>query len=265
MSGGLARLVPNLLALALSGRASPRAFAAAFKLCGRRLERRWPFMPKASGKELNLGFDDVLEFQLARATEFVALVIGAYDGVANDPASKFIRSHVRKAVFVEPQPGPFQRLRASMQDCHGVDLVNAAIDEESSTREFFTVPSGIAELPAWTEQLGSFDRDHLLKHEERAPGLSQHIVTLIVPTLSFADLLDQFAITRLDLLQIDAEGMDAKLLGWFPFHRLKPAIVYYENAHMSRGDREAVRARLMTMGYTFCEQPDSLDDIALLF
>jgi len=265
MSGTMARLVPNLLTIALSGRASSRAFAAAFKLCGRRLERRWPFIPNASGKDLNLGFDDVLEFQRARSSEFVALVVGAYDGVANDPASEFIRSYVHKAVFVEPQPRPFKRLQASMQGCPGVNLVNAAVDEASSIRQFFTVPSGIAGLPAWTEQLGSFDRDHLLKHEDRAPGLSQHIVTLNVPTLSFADLLDQFAITGLDLLQIDAEGMDAKLLGWFPFHRMKPTIVYYENAHMSSSEHEAVRARLRAMGYTFCEQPDSLDDIALQF
>ena len=174
MSGDFLRLTANLARMAFSSRSSRKAIAAAFKVCGHRLETRWPLLPKATGKDLNLSFDDLLAFQWARAGEFSALVVGAYDGVANDPASEFIRVHGARAVFVEPQPGPFGRLRGSMAGYPRVDLVNAAIDRKSGSREFFTVPSGIVGLPAWSEQLGSFDRAHLLKHEDRAPGLASH-------------------------------------------------------------------------------------------
>ena len=265
MSADLLRLTANLARMAFSSNSSRKAIAAAFKVCGHRLETRWPFLSKAAGKDLNLSFDDLLAFQWARAGEFSALVVGAYDGVANDPASEFIRVRGARAVFVEPQPAPFERLRGSMADYPRVQLVNAAIDQTSSSREFFTVPSGIAGLPSWTEQLGSFDRAHLLKHEDRAPGLAQHIVTLTVPTLSFADVLDRFAFTALDLLQIDAEGMDAQLLAWFPFERLKPALLYYETVHMTSADHAAVTNRLTKMGYRVFTSESPTDDMAVLF
>ena len=99
-AGLVIRLMRNLVVIALFGRPAPRAFAAAVKLCGRRLERRWPFLPKAEGKALNLRFEDLLEFQYARSPDFVALVVGAFDGVTNDPGGGFIRRNKCRAVFV---------------------------------------------------------------------------------------------------------------------------------------------------------------------
>lgn len=250
--------------MALSGHATRRAVAAAFKLCGRRLERRWPFFPRADRKDLNFSFDDLLEFQHARSRDFSALIVGAFDGVANDSASNFIRAHNCRAIFVEPQPAPFERLRASMRGLTRVTLLNAAVDENAGEREFYTVDAVHGELPAWTEQLGSFDRNHLLKHEDRAPGLSACIVALNVPTVSFADIIRRYDLQKLDLLQIDAEGMDAKLLGWFPFETVRPNLVYFENAHMSSLEHESVRLRLQRFGYTFCEHEEALDDMAVL-
>lgn len=264
MSPGVLHLAKNLMAMAVSGHPSRRAVAAAFKLSGRRLERRWPFFPKAARSDLNFGFDDLLEFQRARTNNFSALIVGAYDGVANDPASDFIRTHDSRAVFVEPQPAPFERLRKSMQGVSRVTLINAAVDERTDSREFYTVSAADGVLPAWTEQLGSFDRNHLLKHEDRAPGLAERIVILQVPTLTFSDILHSYELTKLDLLQIDAEGMDAKLLGWFPFETLRPGLVYFENAHMTQDEHQSARSRLSKLGYTFCEPEGSLDDMAVL-
>jgi FkbM family methyltransferase len=251
--------------MALTGRPSRRAIAAAVKLCGRRLERRWPFFPKAEGKALNLGFNDLLAFQYARSRNFSALVVGAFDGVENDPASQFIRTHQCRALFVEPQPGPFRRLRESMHGHAGVETLNAAIDEMSGSRDIYCIPPGIEGLPAWTEQLASFRREHLQNHEDRAPGLSRHIVALNVQTLSFDDLLGKYQLQTLDLLQIDAEGADAQLLAWFPFHRVKPAVLHYETAHMSSVEHQSVKQRLKELGYTVLVSDSPTDDMAVLF
>jgi FkbM family methyltransferase len=260
------RLVHNLGAIALSGHLpSRRALAAMVKLCGRRLERRWPFLPKAEGKDLNLGFQDFLELQYARSREFTALVIGAFDGMANDPTGEFIRRRRCRAVFVEPQPGPFNRLREHMGSCQNVMLLNAAVDEVSGVHDMYCIPPGIEGLPGWTEQLASFQKDHLLKHEDRAPGLSQHIQALQVPTISFNDLLDRYGLKGLDVLQIDAEGMDAQLLAWFPFERIKPAVLHYETAHMTSHEQSRVRQRLSGLGYTLRVSDCPTDDMAICF
>src|SRR6478672_180964 len=105
----LRSVIASFSAMAVSGRVpSRRAVAAIAKLCGRRLTRRWPFLPRADEENLNLEFNDFLELQYARSRNFVALVVGAFDGVVNDPTSQFIRKHHCGAILVEPQPEPFK-------------------------------------------------------------------------------------------------------------------------------------------------------------
>jgi FkbM family methyltransferase len=206
-----------------------------------------------------------LELQYARSRNFVALVVGAFDGVENDPTSEFIRKRRCGAILVEPQPEPFERLRENMRGRNNIILINAAIDEVSGSRDIYCVSVGTDELPSWAEQLASFRREHILNHEDRAPGVSKHLITRKVPTLSFKDLLDQHGVESIDLLQIDAEGMDAQLLAWFPFERTRPALLHYETAHMSAEEQRVVRNRLKGLGYIIRNSGSPTDDMAILF
>ena len=251
--------------LPLSGHIpSKRALAAIAKLNGRRLEKRWPFLPKSEGRGLNLGFEDLLEFQYARSRHFFIISVGAYDGLENDPISRFIRSHDCHGILLEPQPGAFKRLCNNYKDFPNFELLNAAVDQVSGFREIYYVPAGIEELPAWAEQLASFHIEHLLKHVEKAPDLAKHIRQQIIQTISFEDLLGQSATDAIDVLQIDAEGMDAQLLIWFPFERIRPSVLHYETAHMSPAELLEVRARLQGFGYIVYEADAPTDDMAVL-
>jgi FkbM family methyltransferase len=170
-----------------------------------------------------------------------------------------------RAIFVEPQPTAFERLRTNWQGREQVAFFNAAIDCQSGTRTFYCVSPGIAELPRWTEQLGSFELKHLLKHQDQAPGLSQHIVSIRVPTLTFDALLDACNLQALDVLQIDAEGLDAKLLEWFPFDRFKPGLLHYEIAHMTAAEHRRVTEQLQALGYAVMSSDSVTDDMAVLW
>jgi hypothetical protein len=122
------------------------------------------------------------------------------------------------------------------------------------------------ELPSWTEQLASFHSEHIINHEDRAPGLSKAFLTCKVPTLSFENLLDRYDVKSLDVLQIDAEGMDAQLMAWFPFDRIKPALLRYETVHMSGEEQQGVRNRLKELGYIIHKSGSPpTDDVAILF
>jgi hypothetical protein len=144
-------------------------------------------------------------------------------------------------------------------------FLNAAIDEASGFQDLYCVSPGTGELPSWTEQLASFRKEHILNHEDRAPGVSERLFMYKVPTLSFQDLLDRYCVESLDVLQIDAEGMDAQMLSWFPFKRVKPALLHYETAHMSANERRIVRNRLEELGYTIRSAGSPMDDMAILF
>lgn len=227
------------------------------------MERRWPFLRRASPDSLNLGYDDVLEFQYARSMAFRFLVVGAYDGVANDPLSTFLATRECSGIFIEPQPDVFARLRknfASHAHCH---FVNAAIDQHSGSRELFQVRSGVPGFPAWTEQLASFHKQHIQKHEDKVPGLSDHITSTTVRTISFLDLIEQFQIHAIDVLQIDAEGVDAFLLSLYPFDRIRPGIVHYEIAHMTTNELRETRGRLALHGYRLYPTESPTDEMAV--
>lgn len=262
--GSFVHSLRNISRFLMSGRMpSRRAWAALAKFQGRRLERHWPYLPRATPATLNLGFEDVLEFQYARSRAFRVLVVGAYDGVENDPTGQFVLSHETSGILIEPQPQVFAKLRSNFGNVPRLHLVNAAIDLSTGTRELFHVPNSIAGLPSWVEQLASFDREHIEKHEDRAPGISRHIARVQVATISFADLLDRFNVEAIDVLQIDAEGMDAKLLSWFPFDRLKPAVVHYEIAHMPAAVLDATRTRLNHHGYRLYSMESPTDQVAI--
>jgi FkbM family methyltransferase len=257
--------IRNLGAFCSSGRwPSARAAAVIAKLNGYRLERRWPFLIKSDAARLNFGYEDALEFQYARTRTFRVLVVGAYDGVANDALGRFLTTRDCCGVLVEPQPDVFARLKRNFESHKGLQLVNAAIDRCSGTRELFQVPAGIPSLPQWTEQLASFRREHIEKHEDRAPGVSARIVSTPVRTVSFSDLLDEFEIRSIDVLQIDAEGFDAVLLSWFPFERVKPGVVHYETAHMTPDELHSTRQALKAHGYRLYPTESTLDEMAIL-
>ena len=241
---------------------SKRALAAVAKVRGRRLEKRWPFLPRASGSELNLRFDDLLELQYARSRDFVVVSVGAYDGLQNDPVSLFIRSRDCRGILIEPQPSVFARLRENFRDFPRFTILNAAVDETSGSRSLYSVdPTG---LPAWTEQIASFSIEHLQKHESDAPGVSARITSQPIRTVSFDDLLDEFRLAHIDVLQIDAEGMDAAMLGWFPFERLRPGVVHYEIAHMTGDEQGVTRKRLEQNGYRVFEADSPTDAMAVI-
>ncbi|HUR81432.1 MAG TPA: FkbM family methyltransferase [Thermoanaerobaculia bacterium] len=242
---------------------SKRALAAAFKVRGRRLERRWPFVPRAAGDDLNLRFDDLLELQWARSRDFVVVVVGAFDGVENDPVSRFIRARECRGVLIEPQPAAFARLRENFARFPRIELLNAAIDETSGSRALYSVPPSEG-FPPWIEQIASFSPDHIRKHESQAPGLSARMIEQPIRTLSFDALLDELRLDHIDVLQIDAEGMDGKMLGWFPFERMRPGVLYYESTHLSQDEQRTVRARLERFGYKLFAADSPTDTMAVI-
>lgn len=54
------------------------------------------------------------------------------------------------------------------------------------------------------------------------PFSTKHTQAGSVTTVTLADIIDQYNITHIDLLKIDAEGFDFMVLQGFPFNRLRP-------------------------------------------
>ena len=70
-----------------------------------------------------------------------------------------------------------------------------------------------------------------------------------VRCVTFDTLFKEEAISRVDLLQIDAEGFDAEILRLFDIPFRRPAIVHFEHIHLSVEDHEKAIGLLVDQGY----------------
>lgn len=197
----------------------------------------------------SLQFDDVIcryMFEHGPACNFIQ--VGAYDGVSTDPLNRYIARCGWRGVMLEPQPGPAAQLRQLYKDNPDIVVLEAAVDSERATRPLYTVVGD--GLPVWAGGMASFDRTQILRQNYLFSGIERLIREVPVACITFADVLDAHpAATAIDLLQIDAEGADGRILSLFPFDRQKPAIVHWEIKNMTTRQQETALDLLCGHGY----------------
>jgi FkbM family methyltransferase len=200
---------------------------------------------------------------LEHAEDVFFVQVGSNDGVQGDPLHPLIRTHPEwRGLFIEPVPYLFERLRRNYVRLPSArsrfSFENVAIAAESGRRPFYYVSARARargdELPIWCEQLGSFNREHILGHLEGR--LAPHIVEQDVECATLSEVLVRNRVGRLDLLHIDTEGYDYKVLLQMDWRRWRPRVLVFEVVHLSEQDRtEAVallrseRYRLSILGY----------------
>lgn len=196
----------------------------------------------AYGSVLPLAISDVL----LDKPDFTFLQIGAYDGVAHDDLGDVISRRRLRGVLVEPQPEVFKRLESLYGDSDHLTLVNAAIDRQPGTREFYIPPRDCT-------QTASFNAEHVMKY-----GFARHeLIVHNVECLTIEGVLERAGVDSIDLLQIDAEGYDHEILKGVDFSRFRPALIRFEHRHVPPAEIDACLARLAGYGYRFfCEAND---------
>jgi FkbM family methyltransferase len=192
--------------------------------------------------------DMVLSHYRITHPDVLYLQIGAFDGISGDPIYPLIERHSLRGIVVEPQKDAFERLKSNYAHFHGFHFVNAAIADHDGWSTLYRIKPE-AQGPEWLHQIASFDRSVLMKHAQMVPGLESIIQTEEVQCLTFSTLFKQLGLERIDMLQIDAEGFDAKLLDWFEIGVRKPPIVRFEHKHLSTEDHEHAIAALVENGY----------------
>jgi FkbM family methyltransferase len=186
--------------------------------------------------------------------------VGANDGDHHDHLRPIIRSRPWRGIMVEPVPYVFARLRSNYGDlADRIALENAAIAERDGTLPFFHMPEvgpdERASLPPWYDEIGSFAREALLTHAEDIPGLEQRMVETPVPALTFESLCRKHGASHVDLLLIDTEGYDWRIIQSLDLRgRLRPRLLVYEHFHLPPDQRAACREHLEAAGYETLEE-----------
>jgi FkbM family methyltransferase len=175
------------------------------------------------------------------------LQIGSNDGLNGDPIFAALKVQSSwKALLVEPVPYLFGRLKQNYDGNNRVQFANVAIAEEATPGIFYYLDASaklhFPDLPSWFDQLGSFDRNHIIKH--LGVAMEPFIRTLDIPTVSLPSLLEQHEVSQIDVLHIDTEGYDWKILRQLNLKKFRPKLILFEYKHLQEAERLAAMAFL---------------------
>lgn len=174
--------------------------------------------------------------------------IGANDGAGEDPITRIVAESQARAWLVEPLPEPFERLEERYAGNDRVTLINAALGPEDGEATIWRIAPDSEEL-AGLSVLATFDRSVLEKFHPMYAPLGGRIVGETVRTLSVATLLREQEIAAVDLLQVDTEGWDARVVGWFLDAGLLPTVLNFEHVHLGGEEDRAILKRLREADY----------------
>jgi FkbM family methyltransferase len=258
-------------ALRSAGRAARRR--------GRRLSRRWlrredsPVWGFARPLRLRVGiYHDPVErvlYALDRSLPGVSLVeVGANDGVSADPVHRFLKGPRWSGVLVEPGEPAYRALEVAYRGASGVRLEQVAIADRAGELDFFSLEPS-PDLPDFASRLSSLSHEQLLRvAQRRVPDAERRIVATRVPVLTFDQLCDRHDIGAPDLLVVDAEGYDGKILLSIDWARHAPLLILYEHTNIEPDERRRCEAQLARHGYRVSAVPPTrfsrgIDSIAL--
>lgn len=183
----------------------------------------------------------------------VFVKVGAHDGITDDPCSDILLQNTNwVGLLIEPVPDYFERLKRNFSDSKRFCLRQVAIGSHAQEKNFYYVDSKakewIHDLPSWFDQLGSFDRGHILKHLNGT--LEPFIRCEKVQVCSLTDALCQASVQEVHLLLIDTEGHDLEVLKTLDFRKHLPFCIYIEHKHLLEPKKAEMLRILGSNGYS---------------
>ena len=204
------------------------------KKCGYKMTRdyRWP---EVHGNLLVLGYSLV---QAKQRGPLQIIQIGAFDGQLADPLEPIIQNERVSVILVEPQAVPYQKLVERYKNNSNIRAINAAVSEVDGQTTLY-VPSAEA------SPMASLKKQHFKRFGIKSSDMRE----VVVPSISVPSLVAHCPARRVDILQLDTEGMDHKILKWFFLMGIEPNVINFETLHLVKDEREESRALLTKKGY----------------
>ena len=194
---------------------------------------------------LSLVIEDYLRRTAERGdSDFYFVQIGANNGVSVDPMRPYILKHHWRGLLVEPHPTAFAQLVENYRTEPQLAFENAVIADHDGVTVLYTPKhrAGIVDLT----QASSFDRAAVAR-------ISRHYGTeveeLSLPALTVQSLLAKHGVRSLDLVQIDAEGFDDRIVTMFTRSGILPAIFHFETSALPPERIRACLDLLAELGY----------------
>ena len=150
--------------------------------------------------------------------------VGANDGKRFDELTRFIEKDIYKCILIEPIPRYFEELKKTFSDLNNVQFENSVMSENNEISSLYAVKDDCLKYyDEHIKAISSFNLQHLIKHGVK----KKHINEVKVSSINFEKLINKYNLKNIDLLYVDAEGYDGKIvLDFFRSSSFSPVIIF---------------------------------------
>lgn len=149
---------------------------------------------------------------------------------ANDDVSKLVKSgiEIHKLILVEPMKIHNEKILECYKDTSNFYLENVAItiDDNKQISFYYHQNDG----PFY--EVASTDINHITKHGYTTDG----IIELQVEAIKINQLFEKYQLYNIDVLFIDAEGLDDSIIKTIDFEKYNLSKIYFEYLHLKNLD-----------------------------
>jgi FkbM family methyltransferase len=174
--------------------------------------------------------------------EGVFVDIGAHDGESLSNTYVLEKELGWSGICIEPMPHEYEKLKKS-RNCI---TYNCAIYDTNGTEKFTLVDSD-----GYPDMLSGITKDITIKHMgnllSEGGRLGAPLKIIDVQTRILNEILDENKIFEIDVLSIDVEGAELKILKSIDYDRFHFKLIIYENGE----NTNQVRDFLKTNGFSF--------------
>ena len=199
--------------------------------------------------KLTLNVNDIFHIISKTKKDIFFIQIGSNDGITNDPIHPFIKQYGWKGILVEPVPGIFAQLKKNYQDVKDLIFENVGIGDKAESKDFFCLPEEMNE-PGWLQQIGTFDQNAFIKNAEVIPGIVEKMMVKQFRLITLKELFIRNNVQSVDILNIDAEGYEYKILQQLDSVEMLPYLLLFEWGSMSEKDLLNTLSYLQSKGYS---------------
>ena len=206
-----------------------------------------------------------LYFSMVTPSEFFFVQLGANDGKTRDPMHEYITKYKLPGILVEPQKDIFEKLKKTYEGYENLSFANVAIAEKDGVQPLYQVKSSHITAANFFEAtaISSLDREVFrasLKKRIGNPKPSYRIEPVssdladyeeesFITTVTFDTFVKQYGVKKIDLLFMDCDGSDHKILNMFDFGTFEPKLINYESKVLTDASRIQCEKLLESKGY----------------
>ena len=177
---------------------------------------------------------------------FGLVVIGAHSGAWLTPLLE--KYNEKNILLVEPVPYNIHQLIENTSKYKNINIETSAVSSKNEAQNFYFVkPQSVKKLGKhWASGIGSFDKQHILNHaNKRFAVTDSDIEEIKIQYLTFLDLIEKYAISSIDLLQIDVEGAEFEILNSIDFDKIEIKKIIFEFKHFDGTFKEGSKLKLI--------------------